>query len=332
MKIKIQTIKKLMIDVLVERKVPKEDAKIIASEYLDGELQGKHSHGLMAFPALINKKSSLTKCKAVVRKKTASYILIDAKGGIGNLIGQKYTEEAMKMAKKQGIAVVFIKDMVSWLRPATIAQEIAENNLVGFVVNSGGEAAVAPPGGFEYRNGPNPIGIGIPTSGKNIIVDMATAKRAWGEVRKSLANNELLPSETYFDKKGNFTKDPQKADSVVASGDYKGFALGLFIEIMAGSFLSMPMSLQPSDGDIYRTSLRGAMILILNPQFSTSLNKFKDANKELTDKIRKSKKRKGYKVILVPGERALAYKDKSLKNGYLEISKDLWRKLNSLKK
>lgn len=321
-----------MQDILVESKVPKEDANIIASEYLEGELQGKHSHGLMAFPSLMKKKFALTKAKPVLNKKTASYLFVDARGGIGTLIGRKYTEKAMRMAKKQGIAVVFIKDMIAWLRPATIAQQIAENNLVGFVMNNGGKSAVSPPGGFEPMIGTNPIGIGIPTSGKNIIVDMATAKRAWGEVRKALADNKPLPLETYFDTNGNFAKDPKKADAVMPFGDYKGFALGLFIEIMAGSFLDMPMSLQPSDGETYRVSSRGAMILILNPEFSTSINKFKNANKKLVDKIKKSKKRKGYKVILVPGERALENKAKNLKNGYLEIDKKLWEKLNSFKK
>jgi len=331
MKTKIHVVKKLLLDVLQENKIPKEDAEIITNEYLEGELQGKHSHGLMAFPALVDKKLKSKKIKAVIKKKTASYIFIDAKGGFGNLIGQKYTKQAIKIAEKNGIAIVLIKNMISWLRPATIAQQIAESNMVGLVINSGGKSAVAPPGGFEPVIGTNPIGIGIPTNGKNIVVDMATAKRAWGEVRKALAQKALLPEETYMNKKGEFTDNPNTADSVVAFGDYKGFALGMFIEVMCGSFLGMPMSLQPSDGDTYRTALRGAIIIVLNPKFSTSLNTFKKANTKLTDTIKQSKKRKGYKVILMPGERGLKNKEKNLKNGYLEISSELWDKLNKLK-
>jgi len=329
MKIKINIIKKLLFDILKKNNFSKEDAQIITDEYLEGELQGKHSHGLMAFPSLIN-KSNNQKTNIEIKKQTNSYIFIDAKGGLGNLVGQKYTKEAIKMANKNGVAVVFIKNMISWLRPATIAQQIAENNMIGLVINSGGKSAVAPPNGFQSMIGTNPIGIGIPAKDKNVIIDMATSKRAWGEVRKALAHETLLPSETYLNKKGEFTNNPNQADSVVPFGDYKGFSLGMFIEIMCGSFIGMPMSLQPTDGDNYRTALRGAMILVLNPAFSANLNNFKNDNQQLVNKIKKSKKRKGFKVILIPGERGLNNKKKNLKNGYLSISAKLWKTLKEL--
>lgn len=328
MKVKILEIRKLLIKVLVARKVSGNEAEILADEHLEGELQGKRSHGLMAFPGLVEKISS--KPKSIIKKKTGSYIFADANKNFGLVVGHNLAKQAVMLAKKQGVAIVLIKNMMSWLRPSTIAQYIAEQNMIGFVVNSGGNAMIAPPGGFSPLLGTNPIGIGIPTEKNNIIVDMATSKRAWGEVRKALAENTDLPFETYLDNKGNFAKDPREAYSVLAAGDYKGFALALFIEILTGSLIGMPMSQDKTDKADYKNLARGAVILVLNPAFSTNLNSFKKANKKLADKIRKSKKRKGTKVILVPGDRAMIARNKNLKSGTVDLPNALWEKLKNL--
>lgn len=330
MKIKISEIKKLLVDILVLKKVSKSDAVILASEYLEGELQGKQTHGLMAFPSLV-KGLPLKKKTVVIKKKTLSYIFVNANYNFGTIIGHKFAQQGIEMAKKQGVAVVFIQNMLSWLRPASIAQYISSQGMVGFVVNNGGESMVAPPGGFEPQIGTNPIGIGIPTNSNDIVVDMATSKKAWGEVRKSLLNNSQLPAETYFDKQGGFANDPNDAYSVVASGGYKGFALGLFIEILAGSMVNMPMGAIKHAGVGYRTVPRGAMILILNPKFSTSLNKFKKENKKIILRIKESKKLKGIKEILIPGERAFQTRKNNLKNNYLDVKNELWLELLDIK-
>lgn len=331
MKVKIELVRKLLVDTLIHYKIPKPEAEIIADEHLEGELQGKQSHGLMAFPSLVE-KLPLKKSKIIIKKKTSSYIFVDANQNFGAVVGRHFADQAILMAKKQGVAVVSVKNMMTWLRPGTIARYIAKHNMIGLVVNSGGNPMIAPPGGYIPLVGTNPIGIGIPTNGGDVVVDMATSKRAWGEVRKAMANNTDLPSETYFDNKGNFTLNPAKAFSVIAAGDYKGFSLALLIEILTGSFIGMPMSQDNVKKVDYRILPRGGMILVFNPQFSTSLSKFKKENKKLVEKIKHSKKRKGSKVILIPGEKANIKRNNAVKNGFMDLKEDLWNKLNSFVK
>lgn len=329
MNIKIKDIKKLLVDTLLRYNVSNEDAEIIADECLEGEIQGKPSHGLMAFPALVE-KLPFEYHEPIVRRKTKSYIFVDAQKNFGAVVGRKYAYEAIKMAEKQGVAVVLIRNMLSWLRPASIAQYVAEHNMIGFVVNGGGNPMIAPPGGYEPRTGTNPIGIGIPTDGHDILVDMATSKRAWGEVRKAKFNKTDLPADTYLNNQGEFTLDPDAAISVVAAGDYKGFALSLFIEILTGSLIEMPMNQQGTKNEDYRTLSRGAMIFIINPNFSTSVEKFRKANAVLADQIRNSKTRKGCDEIFLPGDRAAAKKKQAEKNASIEISEQLWKTLSGL--
>jgi len=328
MKIKISEVKNLLINTLIHFQIPKPEAIILAEDYLNGELEGKFSHGLMAFPALI-KRLPLPKKKIKIKKETASYVFADANGNLGAIVGRQFALEAIKKAKKQGVAIALISNMKTWLRPGTIAKYVADHDMIGFVVNSGGSPAMCPPGGYTPQIGTNPIGIGIPTDEKNIVIDMATSKKAWGEVRKALLNNTELPPETFFDKRGNFTRDPNKADAVVPAGDYKGFALGLFIEILAGSLIGMPMSGEITDSE-QRSPLRGAIIIVIDPLFSTSIKKFKQENKRLIKKIKKSKKISGVKNILIPGERATANLNKVEKNGYIEIKGKMWKRLKEI--
>jgi LDH2 family malate/lactate/ureidoglycolate dehydrogenase len=160
----------------------------------------------------------------------------------------------------------------------------------------------------------------------SVVVDMATSKRAWGEVRLSDKFNRNLPKETYFDKKGKFAQDPKDAYSALPAGGYKGFALGLLIEILTGSMLEMLMGSHKLKGD-YRTLPRGGFILVVNPRKTTNLDKFKSANIHFMQEIKNSKKLRGRKEILIPGERAMRARKENLRKGYLEVDKSLWEEI-----
>lgn len=326
MKVKIPEIRKTLETALIKHGAPKEEAKVIADEYLEGELQGKISHGLMAFPSAIKKISRKTG-KIKIIKKTNALIYLDANYNFGAVVGKQAVNLAVKMAKKEGVALVTIKNLTTWLRPGTIARWITEKGFIGFVVNNGGSPMVAPPGGYEPVIATNPISIGIPTSKDPIVADMATSKRAWGEVRLSEKFGHDLPKETFFDKKGGFAKKPEDAYSALPVGDYKGFALGLFIEILTGSLMDMLMGQHKLKGD-YRTLPRGAFILVINPRKTTKLKRFKEANTSLIQEIKRSKKLKGTREILMPGDRAMRARRKNIKNGYLEVDEKLWEEIS----
>ena len=325
MRVKIAEIRKTLETALIKHGVPKEEAKVVADEYLESELQGKLSHGLMAFPSAVKKISRKTG-KIKILKKTNAFIFMDANANFGAAVGKKAVNLAVKMAKKEGVGVVVIKNLTTWLRPGTIARWIAEKGFLGFVVNSGGWPMVAPPGGYKPVIGTNPIGIGLPTAKEPLVADMATSKKAWGEVRLSKKFGHDLPGETFFDKKGGFAQKSEDAYSALPAGDYKGFALGLFVEILTGSLIDKPMGPQQMKGD-YRTFTRGGFILVINPQKTTNLKKFKKANTKLFREIKRSPKLKGTKEILMPEERAMRTRKKHLEKGSLEVDEKLWEEI-----
>lgn len=327
MKVEINEIRETLEGIIRKYGAPKVDAKILADQYLEGELQGKRSHGLAAFLSFPEKKD-IVKKKFKIVKESESFIFIDANGAFGALVGMQVLDSLIARAGKQGVAVASIQNMSTWLRPGTLAEAIAKQGMVGFVINTGGTPMVAPPGGFEPVVGTNPIGIGIPTKNGPMVTDMATSNHAWGEVREAARIKKDLPPESYFDKTGNVTTDPAKAHSARATGDYKGFSLSLFIEIMAGSFNNMPVG-PNNKGDYGTSALRGGLIVIFDPAFTVGQSAFLSSVQDLVDKIKDTKPRAGEQVTL-PGDRAQAIRKQNTQNGYLEIEDSLWEQIKNL--
>src|SRR3989344_5727891 len=201
MKLPIGKIRKILIHALVKRKMPLDQARLVAEEYLEGELQGKLSHGLMAFPSLLG-RDNLSYPKPKIIKRTAAMIIYDAKATPAMVVVNHALPWLTKTAKKQGIALMLIKNMTTWLRPGTAARMLADKGLIGIVVNNGGRPMVAAPNGREPVIGTNPIGIGLPTSKDPVVADMATSVHAWGEVKKSELSGKPLPKGAFVDSRG----------------------------------------------------------------------------------------------------------------------------------
>jgi L-2-hydroxycarboxylate dehydrogenase (NAD+) len=190
MKVSILELKAKMTDVLLKKGYRQNDIPFLINMYLGGELRGHTSHGLASFVSFAQGEPE-THDEPEVLKETHALFALDAKGASGNVIGKRAADEAVKRAKVEGVGTVLIKDMDSWLRPGAVAEYIAEQGYLAVVINSGGGTSVAPPGGFDATLGTNPIAYGIPTMGAPLVVDMTTAKHAWGQVR--LANKYGRP-------------------------------------------------------------------------------------------------------------------------------------------
>lgn len=223
--------------------------------------------------------------------------------------------------------------MDSWLRPGAIAQYIADQGYLAFVVNDGGGTSIAPPGGYDPVLATNPIAYGIPTNGSPLVVDMATSKRAWGQVRLANKYGTDLPADTFYNDKGELTLNPKEAHSVLPFGDYKGFAMAMLIEIMCGSLVGMDnMMLETnSAGSNFGVPLqeRGGFILVIDPSQTSDLDTFKAANSDLIKKIKATSKLPN-QDIRIPGEQAGDLQSVAAQNGSVEIPYELWEEIESL--
>ena len=112
------------------------------------------------------------------------------------------------------------------------------------MVNTHGVARrVAPPGGKAPRLGTNPMAIGVPSGDAPLILDFGTSATAEGKVRVKKIAGQTCPPGWLLDSEGRATTDPNTlygdppGTILPMGGDqaYKGFGLGLMVEVFAGA-------------------------------------------------------------------------------------------------
>jgi L-2-hydroxycarboxylate dehydrogenase (NAD+) len=329
-KVSISELKAKMTDVLVKKGYSKDDIPFVINMYLGGEQRGHTSHGLASFVSFAQSEPEEHE-KPVVLKDTHALFALDAKGASGNVIGKRAADEAVKRAKAEGVGTALIHDMDSWLRPGAIAEYIADQGYMAIVINSGGGTSVAPPGGFDPTLGTNPIAYGVPTADEPLIVDMATARHAWGQVRLANKYGTPLPPDAFYDEKGNTTREGKEAYSVKAFGDHKGYALALMIEVMTGSLVGVPMMIESTAGSTFAGKLprRGGVIMAFDPANMVDPEEFKKQNSELLAKIQSSQALSG-EEIRIPGVEAGKRKAASEASQTVDIPDELWEEIKGL--
>ena len=102
MRLKVNEAKKLLVNILARHGLKKEEAKIIMEDYIEGELLGKPSHGLLAFPSIIE-RVKVVKGKGRTTKSGSSFVFIDGQGNFGQIIAHKARELLVKRAKSMGL-------------------------------------------------------------------------------------------------------------------------------------------------------------------------------------------------------------------------------------
>jgi len=330
MKVKIQDIREKIETVLASKGYSAGQIESVIEMYLGGELSGHASHGLANFASFASKDYSNLE-KPTVIKETDALFMIDAKSNPGIFIGKTAADEAIKRAKKEVIGVSLIKNMESWPRPGAVAQYIADKGYLAIVMNDGGGRSIAPPGGFEATLGTNPIAYGIPTAEASLVVDMATSKRAWGQVRLANKYGTDLPADTFYDDQGKLTLDPKNVESVLPFGDYKGYALALLIEVLCGSLVGKAMMIVSTEGSNFGAKFpdRGGLILVIDPSQTVGLEQFKQQNSEMIEIIKSTKPLPG-KTIRIPGEQGSELERGSINSGEIELPDELWQELQAL--
>ena len=96
---------------------------------------------------------------------------------------------------------------------------------------------VAPPGGKTRTIGTNPMAFSVPDGQGGVAMqfDQSTTVVALGKITMAKAAGEKIPLGWAVDSDGNPTTDPDAAlkGSLVSIGGYKGWGLGLMVELLA---------------------------------------------------------------------------------------------------
>ncbi len=292
------------------------------------ERDGAKSHGLFRVPALV---AALASGKAngtaapKITQRAGVVLQMDGDQGYAPTSHDTGLPELIEVAKTNGMSALAISDVFHFAALWPEVETICDAGLVGYAMTAS-PPYMAMPGGKRRIFGTNPIAWGWPRAdGMHVVYDMATAHSARGEVMMAARDGHDVPIGAGIDVDGNPTTNPSKIleGAQLPFGGYKGAALALMVDLMAGPMIGEKTSLgieAADDGD--GPALGGQTIFAFNPEMFGGLNAMEDGEALFADL-------KSDAGVRLPGDRRAAARPNTPADG-VEIPTSLHETIQGL--
>ena len=215
----------------------------VVASLLQTSLRGVDSHGIQLFPHYVraSRAGRINVAPRVRIENTGnSTAVLDADHAFGHRAGANAIDLAIEIAQKTGVGVVSVRHSTHFGAAAYFALRAADQGMLGFAFTNADALVKA----FNARTavfGTNPICFTAPLEDEGpLCLDMATSIVSWNKIRSRLSRAEELPLGWAFDAAGEPTSDPALARSLEPTGGYKGFGLGMMIEVLCGLLAGGP--------------------------------------------------------------------------------------------
>ena len=223
---------------------------------------------------------------AITQPRPAA-VLADAKCGFAQPAFAAGRDLAIETARKNGVAMFAVAQSHTCTSLGYFTEQIGRAGLIGLGFTNA-SPVVAAPGGKTRVIGTNPMAMSVPDGQGGLAVhfDFSTSAVALGKITMAKYANEPIPLGWAVDENGAPTTDPDAAlrGSLCSAGGYKGWGLGIMVELLAaamtGSVNSLDVGgLKLPDGPPHRL---GQMYLLIDTtsfgdQFTTRLARLADA-------------------------------------------------------
>ena len=212
MKIKVNPLNKLIIEIFYKAGCNKKEAKDISNYLIEANLTGHDSHGVIRTPRyidMINDGNIITNVKPKIVMDSNNFSLVDGRDGFGQTIGPFACKLGIKKAKKYGNSIVAIKNSGHLGRIGDFSEMAAKENIISIhFVNSIAGLLVSPFGSWERRFSTNPFSAGVPIKNKKpFILDFATSLVAEGKAYVAQQGGKPIPEDALINNQGKDTND-----------------------------------------------------------------------------------------------------------------------------
>lgn len=237
-----------------------------------------------------------------ILKESPALALVDGHIGLGSVVAQKSMELAIKKAKISGIGTVIVKNSTHYGSSAVPARIAIEHDCIGIAITNAGPE-LAPWGGREGRVGTNPWGLVAPTGGDfPVVLDFAITTAGKGMMRWYEREGKKMPLDWALTPDGHETDDPSAAmaGALLGIGQYKGYGLAMFTDILTGVISGGAFGLTPY-ADKAKQDVAHTFIAI-DIDWFMPIDEFKGRMNDFIAEIKSSALRPDFDEILVPGE------------------------------
>jgi len=228
----------LMATELAGRNVDPESIRNVVASLIQTSLRGVDSHGINIFPhycrAVAAGRVNARPLISVNRTGSATAV-VDADHAFGHHSGAVAMEEAVALALESGMGAVSVRNSTHFGAAAYFALMAPERDCLGFAFTNA-DALVKAFGAREAFFGTNPVCFTAPMETEGpFCLDMATSLVSWNKINNYRRENREIPLEWAFDSEGTCVTDPHIARSLNPSGGYKGFGLGMMVDILCAA-------------------------------------------------------------------------------------------------
>lgn len=333
MKVTKERLKELMATKLHRAGLTLEHAEIVADVLAHADARGYHSHGAMRveyYSERIAKGGTNCHPNFKFQKTGPCTAVFDGDNAAGHVVAKLGMDEAIKMAKENGVAVVGMRRMGHSGALSYFVQQAANENLVAISLCQSDPMAV-PYGGAEPYYGTNPIAFAAPgKDGENIIIDMATTVQAWGKVLDARSKNAAISDTWAVDSNGEPTTDPFKVSALLPIAGPKGYGLMMMVDVLSGILLGLPSGNQVTSmyHDLTEDRNLGQMHIVIDPECFTGLDAFKEGIAQTMINLNNIKPATGFDKVYYPGQRSAEREKRAEKDG-IEIVDHIYEYLIS---
>jgi ureidoglycolate dehydrogenase (NAD+) len=212
---------------------------------VEASLRGVDSHGIHLLPhyhraaraGRVNPSPNFN-----VAKRAAAAALLDADHAFGHHAAVVAIELAEELASKTGVGTVAVCHSTHFGSAAYAPLMAARRGKLAFGFTNA-DGLVRAFGARRPVFGTNPICITAPLDAEDpCCLDMATSTVSWNKILNHRAQKAQLAAGWAADASGQPTRDADDARMLEPVGGYKGFGLGMFVEVLCGLLAGGPIA------------------------------------------------------------------------------------------
>jgi len=323
--------------------VPAAEAAIVARSLLDANLAGHDSHGLirvMQYVKALEDGVLKAGVELSILHQTPAVLHCDAQWGLGQVQAHRLLQRLVPMARGLGLAAGTLLQCGHIGRLGEYGEAAAAHGLafMASVNNHGFGRAVAPPGGKEGRIATNPLCMAVPTGARGqpadaIVLDIGTSVAAEGKIRVAFNKGEQVPPGFLLDGDGKPTRDPgtfyrQPYGTILPLGGsqaYKGFGLGLLLDMFVGGLAGSPCS-RP---EIQPRSANAVLFVVFDARHFAGMDHLLTEVNDLAENVRTCPRTEAGQEILLPGDPERQQRARRSKAG-ISLDDTTWGQLTEL--
>lgn len=295
-------------------------AAAVAGGLIEADMIGHATHGLALAPRYVRSLGS------GIMTGTGSYEVVSDRGACvtwrGRLLpGLWLVREALDLATERarqlGVCTIVIGESQHTGALAVLLRRPAEAGFIAQInCSTPSVTTAAPHGGTRALVTPNPIAIGVPTSGDPILVDISSTITTNNlSLAKSLAG-EKFEHDWLLDAGGRPTNDPAcvpQGGSLMLLGGmekgHKGFGLALMVEALSQGLSGIGRTARPTGINM------SVFVQVIDPDAFAGRDALLAEMDYLAHETRTNPPRPGTDAVRLPGDGAAASRRLALAEG-----------------